>query len=116
MAKSKIIEFRSTAYPVVFIMAPTHKALVNRVNKDFPDFEVGGPSRGRTTSWWTNCKLHIAVFAETPAHLAHECIHAKNAIMELTGITSNFNNDEAEAYMAEYVFREYAKAVRPEWL
>lgn len=41
-------------------------------------------------SWW-----HGAV--------AHECLHATHKVLDLLGVKPNFDNDEIECYVCEYI-------------
>lgn len=55
-------------------------------------------------------KFYIVV--EMPANipiLAHEALHATNKILDKRGIKSDFENDEAQAYLLEWIMEECIK-------
>jgi len=39
-----------------------------------------------------------------PTNLVHECVHAANYTLESRGVKSDFNNDEPQAYLVEWIF------------
>lgn len=47
----------------------------------------------------------------TPAQIAHECVHIANWVCERCGILLEYRNDEALAYLVEYLFEEISKIV-----
>lgn len=38
--------------------------------------------------------------------LVHECVHAANMALDRAGVVADFNNDEAQAYLIDLVFRK----------
>lgn len=38
--------------------------------------------------------------------LVHECVHAANIILSQRGVQPSYGNDEAQAYLAEIIFRK----------
>jgi len=74
-----------------------------------------GASRGVTITWCDETGLHVGIEADTPCTLVHECIHAKNTIMERRGQRPDVLNDEWEAYYTSYIFRQFCRAVKPSW-
>ncbi len=47
----------------------------------------------------------------TPAQIAHECVHIANWVCERCGVLLEYRNDEALAYLVEYLFEEISKIV-----
>lgn len=41
-----------------------------------------------------------------PSVLVHECVHISNMIFQIVGYEPDRNNDEAQAYLVEYIFEK----------
>lgn len=48
----------------------------------------------------------VWVKTEDYGHLAHECVHAVNKLMDRCGIGFDHSNDEPQAYLVEWLFRK----------
>lgn len=54
--------------------------------------------------------FYILIRPKTKFHyIVHECIHVKNFIFIYTEMILDSNNDEAEAYLTEWIFNEILK-------
>lgn len=87
-----------------------------KVREDDPDYEVC-LSRGLTTTWWDdkNKIKKLAIYASSTATLAHECVHAANAICRQIEARPDPDNDEFFCYLVEDIFRQYCKRIKPNW-
>lgn len=54
--------------------------------------------------------VHI-VYSDSvmPSEICHESIHAANKILDKIGVWPHHSNDEAQAYLAGYIFKETYK-------
>lgn len=80
--------------------------------KDYPLSE--DELDGRAAS--TNTKYGYTIFIKTTEDqsiIAHEVIHIKNAIFSETGVVMDYDNDEHEANLVEFLFRTASKYVKP---
>jgi len=50
-----------------------------------------------------------------PGVIAHECVHGSSFILEFVGIHASHRNDEAQAYLTQYLVEESHKFYKP-WL
>lgn len=53
----------------------------------------------------------ICITPDSGPTIVHECEHAKNAIWNLIGHSSNPVNDEPDAYLLEYIYEQVMKVV-----
>lgn len=71
------------------------------------EFSEPKPTTEATTVYNTDEGCHVALWfsSETPSAstIAHECLHALNAIHAYAGIIADRYNDEADAYMLGYL-------------
>ena len=69
-----------------------------------------------TTIYNTRDRCTVAIWfaSESPSAstVAHECLHALNAIHAYVGIIADRYNDEADAYMLSYLVENVYKALR----
>lgn len=59
-------------------------------------------------------KILHAVFQKdniTPHLIAHEVVHLVNAIFSFKGIKLDTENDESQAYLTEFIFKEIYKRI-----
>lgn len=69
-----------------------------------------------TWDWYTYDKkvkykcVYIILNTKHPFHkikhstIAHECVHAANMTLHHVGVFPDFQNDEAQAYLVEYIY------------
>lgn len=56
--------------------------------------------------------ITILIYSHTPnSVIAHECEHAKNMVWKLIGYIPNTTEDETDAYLMEYLFRQVEGAL-----
>lgn len=53
----------------------------------------------------------IIIPPNNPSTIVHECEHLKNCIWSYIGQKTDSTNDEADAYLVEYLFKQVSKVV-----
>lgn len=59
--------------------------------------------------------VYIAVFNGEPGVLAHEAVHAANYMLDRAGVKSNYENDEAQAYLVGHIVDQCMPALIAVW-
>ncbi len=56
-------------------------------------------------------RVTIFIASRDLSIVAHECLHVKNAIWERIGYNPQKDNDEVDAYLLAYIFKEVKKVI-----
>lgn len=77
------------------------------VNEIKDRWEFGEGNNGKTYMWtWKTCI--IVPYNDLPTTV-HEIEHAKNSILNAAEHKPDYNNDEIDAYLMGYIFKEIEK-------
>lgn len=59
------------------------------------------------------CDGRVAIFisSKEQAVVIHECLHVKNAVWNRIGYEPCVNNDEVDAYLIAYIYKEVKKVI-----
>lgn len=59
-------------------------------------------------------KAHVAFRPDSPDDLiVHETVHVVNHIFDYYGVELDVNNDEHQAYLTQYIFKQIKKCLTP---
>lgn len=117
---------RDPLYKIRFHLYHAPEArLVAECRRDKVDIEIHRGA-GRTVNYkapgYGQLVVHVWIDADTSLRtpfgvsaVAHECIHAANAVFEHIGAAATFawHGDEPYAYYVEWLVREFMRRMRP---
>lgn len=62
-----------------------------------------GPYNKKESRWVIILNLNHSKSKLTHGTISHECLHVVNFIMDYKGVVSDYNNDEPECYLLQYM-------------
>lgn len=64
-------------------------------------------------TFWDDEKAEICVWigVKTSGIIAHEALHATNIILRWVGVVADYQNDETQAYLLQYIVDKISKTV-----
>lgn len=87
----------------------SHEQLSKWMKKKFGDPPNIGADRAGLTA---TRGVHTVIWVRKKSDLGtlvHECIHAANMALAQAGVVPSFENDEAQTYLAEMIFKKGIK-------
>lgn len=111
--KDCLLKLKLNPYPYTLTLWKNADAIHKHLQRISPNSDRPRPTgRGYTCTLYKEMHIAIGIFERCPGILVHETLHAVAHMFDDLGIPITGDNDEAAAYMQQWMFNHCWAAMR----